>query len=636
MNKLLIIYGILLFIEFHNIVPAVSDMCIHDEVAIPDVPVGELTYRQMRGKREKHSEIFQPLNIHYYIDDIDPNTPENVILNLKIAFKKVVKFFQDSVAVRSSFNPFLIERSNCAQKWVNGINKNKCSRLKSGPEFCSIKETDYVIPDRYLNKLEVFDYTSPHPRHILKAGPGVKDANFFLFVISRTTSWCTENNVQAYGSYCRLDSYNRPVAGLLNMCPTYFSKKIYKASHYFHVIMHEIIHILGFSVHLYPKFKMCTSIYDCETPKKIAEVDSNGIQRLIFPELVKSMQTHFNCSEEEFGGPLEISQGRGKASEEMKYTSHWHPLLMYTSIMTPFIVEDEYIVIDNITLALLASTGWYRVNFTIAEYFHFGKGEGCKFGFKANCEDSKHLCSPKDAARNCDILRYTIGKCESIVPYHPCGVFKPNHEESCLDEINMQAKEYEQRCVMVTKTNVAEPNCLLTKCISTNEFEFLVNSTWGKCKTSEKAEINNVTINCPELGSICWDEAKLVNKTFCSWGSDEAIAVRMYFADQTYQQLLESDNIRNFKVSTLQAIAENLQMSVNHIVNATLTIFKGAFLDFTLCPPSNMSNDKLGALIEKTQKFLKSSSFIHIFKGATEFAVSSTTIVGDVCESEIK
>ncbi|GBN10749.1 Leishmanolysin-like peptidase [Araneus ventricosus] len=627
MNKLLIIYGMLLFIELHDIAPVVSHKCIHDEVALPDVPVGELTYRQMRGKRDKRSDIFQPLNIHYYIDDIDPSTPENVMLNLKIAFKKVANFFQGSIKVRSSFNPFLIERSNCAQKWVNGVNKNKCSRLKSGPEFCSIKQTDYVIPDRYLNKLEVFDYTSSHPRHVLKAGPGVKDANFFLFVISRTTSWCTESNVQAYGSYCRLDSYNRPVAGVLNMCPTYFSKKIYKASHYFNVIMHEVMHILGFSVHLYPKFKICTSIYDCETPKKIAEVDANGIQRLIFPELVKSMQAHFNCSEEEFGGPLEMYQGSESVSGEKKYTSHWHPLLMYTSIMTPFIVEDEYVVIDNITLALLASTGWYQVNFTKAEYFHFGKGEGCKFGFKANCEDSKHLCSPNKAARSCDILRYTIGKCGSIVPYHPCGVFKPNHEESCLDELNMHAKEYEQRCVIVTEKDVTEPRCLVTKCISANEFEFLVNSTWGKCEANEKAKINNVTVNCPEIGSICLDETRGVNKTFCSWGSDKAVAVRMYFADQTYQQLLQSNNIRNFKVSTLQAIAENLQMSANYIVNATLTVFKGAFLDFTICPPSNVSSDELGALIQKTQQFLKSSSFIHIFKGVTEFAVSATTIV---------
>ncbi|GIY58633.1 leishmanolysin-like peptidase [Caerostris extrusa] len=111
------------------------------------------------------------------------------------------------------------------------------------------------IPDRYLHKLEIFDFANPVPRQVLKAGQGVENANFFLFVISRTNSWCTENNVQAYSSFCRLDSRNRPVAGLLNMCPSYFSKKIYKASHYYSVIMHEVIHILGFSRQLYSKFK---------------------------------------------------------------------------------------------------------------------------------------------------------------------------------------------------------------------------------------------------------------------------------------------------------------------------------------------------------------------------------------------
>ncbi|GFS84276.1 leishmanolysin-like peptidase [Nephila pilipes] len=620
------LYGSLLFIYIYYITSSISYNCIHDEVTHPDVPIGVMTYQQMRDKRDKHVETYQPLNIHYYIDDVDPKTSENVMLNIRIALKKVVNFFGDTVAVRRSFNPFLIERANCAQKWQSGVNKNKCSRLKSGPEFCSVKLTDYIIPDRYLNKLEIFDYDFDQPRQVLESGPGVKDANFFLFVISRTTSWCMENDVQAYGSFCRLDNYNRPVAGLLNMCPSYFSKKLYKAIHYYNVIMHEVIHILGFSLHLYPKFKTCTSIYDCETPKKIAQIDSNEIQRLIFPELVKSMQIHFNCSEEEFGGPLEKYVGDENVSKEKKYTSHWHPVLMYTSIMTPFIVEDEYTVIDNITLALLASTGWYRVNFTKADYFHLGNDESCQFGFKRNCEDSKHLCSPSPKSRSCDILHYTIGKCESLVPYHPCGVFKPNKEENCLDELNMYAKEYDQHCVLVIGKKGTEPKCLLTKCDSEQNMEFLVNATWIKCAIGEKVEANNVTVICPEEHALCVG-TKYMNLTYCTWDSDRVIVIRMYFTDQTYENLLQSNNIKNFKVSTIRAIAENLLVPVDYILNATLTVFKGAFLDFSICPPLSMSNDELGALIDKTQQFLQSSTFTHIFKGATEFPIASTSIV---------
>ncbi|GFS33237.1 leishmanolysin-like peptidase, partial [Nephila pilipes] len=187
------LYGSLLFIYIYYITSSISYNCIHDEVTHPDVPIGVMTYQQMRDKRDKHVETYQPLNIHYYIDDVDPKTSENIMLNIRIALKKVVNFFGDTVAVRRSFNPFLIERANCAQKWQSGVNKNKCSRLKSGPEFCSVKLTDYIIPDRYLNKLEIFDYDFDQPRQVLESGPGVKDANFFLFVISRTTSWCMEN-----------------------------------------------------------------------------------------------------------------------------------------------------------------------------------------------------------------------------------------------------------------------------------------------------------------------------------------------------------------------------------------------------------------------------------------------------------
>ncbi|GFY73548.1 leishmanolysin-like peptidase [Trichonephila inaurata madagascariensis] len=616
------LYGSLIFIYIHWITAIVSYNCIHDEVTQPNVPVGEMTYQQMRDKRDKHGENFQPLNIHYYVDDVDPHMSENIMLNIDLALKKVVKFFHNTVAVRRSSKPFLIERANCAQKWQSGINKNKCSRLKSGPEFCSVKLTDFIIPDRYLNKLEIFDFNDVYPRQILESGSGINNANFFLFVISRTTSWCMENDVQAYGSYCRLDTYNRPVAGLLNMCPSYFSKKIYKAKHYYNVIMHEVIHILGFSLHLFPKFKTCTSIYDCETPKKIAHIDSNEIQRLVFPELVKSMQIHFNCSEEEFGGPLEKYVGDESVSKEMKYTSHWHPVLMYTSIMTPFIVEDEYTVIDNITLALLASTGWYHVNFTKADYFHLGRGEGCRFSFKTNCEDSKHLCSPGDKLQGCDILRQTIGKCESLAPYHPCGIFKPNEEEACFEDLNM----HDKNCLMVKERNKVEPKCLLTKCESEQKMKFLVNDTWVECSTDKKVEANNVTLICPEENALCAKTKELVYLSYCSWDSDRAVAIRMYFTDQTYNNLLQSNNMKNFKVSTIHAIAKNLQVPVNYILNATLTVFKGAFLDFIICPPLFMSNDELGAFIKKAQQFLKSSTFTHIFKGATEFPIASTSI----------
>ncbi|GIY58631.1 leishmanolysin-like peptidase [Caerostris extrusa] len=295
------------------------------------------------------------------------------------------------------------------------------------------------------------------------------------------------------------------------------------------------------------------------------------------------MQNHFNCSEEEFEDLLDNFQGKDDTSTEMKYSSHWHPLLMYTSIMTSYIAE--------------------------------------------NCEDSKHLCTPSKESQNCDVMRYTIGKCTSVVPYHPCGVYKPNYEESCLDEFNMPVKEYNQHCVMVTVNMTTQPKCLLTRCRSIKDMEFLINSTWGKCKVNEMAKINDVTLNCPEEGAICYEKEKYANRTFCSMHSDRAISIRMHFSDQTYESLLDNNRVRDFKVSILQSIAENLQISVQHIVNATLTIFKGAFLDFTVCPPPSINEDEFGNLIDKTQQFLITGSFTHIFKGATEFPVASSSIV---------
>jgi hypothetical protein len=40
---------------------------------------------------------------------------------------------------------------------------------------------------------------------------------------------------------------------------------------------------------------------------------------------------------------------------------------------------SERLVFSNLTMALLDSTGWYKVDKTFAEAFVWGKNEGCKF-----------------------------------------------------------------------------------------------------------------------------------------------------------------------------------------------------------------------------------------------------------------
>jgi len=88
------------------------------------------------------------------------------------------------------------------------------------------------------------------------------------------------------------------------------------------------------------------------------------------PKVVNKVRNHFGCSTM-FGLELENQGGTGSQG------SHWERRIVNNEIMTATSVDDP--VMSEFTLALLEETGWYDVNYTIAQPLVFGKGKGCGF-----------------------------------------------------------------------------------------------------------------------------------------------------------------------------------------------------------------------------------------------------------------
>uniref|UniRef100_A0A2L2YM73 Leishmanolysin-like peptidase n=1 Tax=Parasteatoda tepidariorum TaxID=114398 RepID=A0A2L2YM73_PARTP len=602
--------------------------CIHDDITLHNKTPGYFNYKKLRKKRESNEILFEPLSIYFHIDDVGKVLPSDVYFYIDVALYRVAQFLSKTIKVKHSMNPFVLERTSCSQIWREGLNKGKCSRMRSRPEFCSSKDTDFMIPDKYLDKLEIYNNIDSDPVSIISKGSGVKNKNLIIFVVSKTTSWCQNTHVQAYGTYCRLDESNRPVAGLLNLCPENLSKSLYKFDHYLNIITHEMFHILGFSKHLYPKFKTCSSRFDCQVPKQIVSIDKFGIQRLIFPEVVEHMQLHFNCSDSEFGGPLENMPAEGFQNE---YTSHWHPLLMYSSIMTPSIQQDDYVVIDNITLALLASTGWYEIDFSRAQAFIFGKGGGCNFGFAQKCNDSKYLCDSSHQT-GCDIALKTIGKCEKISSDHPCGVYKPNHKESCIEDggeklrTDLDLLDYNQQCVVLQQKNGFVPKCVALNCKTSSSLNLLFNGTMVDCDYSNKT-LTNVSLNCPADLSFCITEGIEVANTFCEFSKDKlAVSLQIFFITPSAYDLSNISISKQFEIQTVQTIASKIGVPVSYITSSSLHVYKSVYLEFTVCPPRDANETALELIVTKMQEFLKNSTFATIFKDNADLPVAATDI----------
>lgn len=119
-----------------------------------------------------------------------------------------------------------------------------------------------------------------------------------------------------------------------------------------------MIHVLGFSPPLFD--------YWVNKPMLL---NTGKYLTILTPQITEFMSSHFKCK---MGAPLENQGGAGSLG------AHWERSVFQNEIMTASDMTER-LVFSNLTLALLESTGWYRVQRTIAEALVWGRGEGCKF-----------------------------------------------------------------------------------------------------------------------------------------------------------------------------------------------------------------------------------------------------------------
>lgn len=87
------------------------------------------------------------------------------------------------------------------------------------------------------------------------------------------------------------------------------------------------------------------------------------------PTLINWMKEHFNCA---IGAPLEDEGSDGSVG------AHWERSVFQDEIMTASDMTTR-LAFSNATLALLVSSGWYKVDYALSEAFIYGKGAGCTF-----------------------------------------------------------------------------------------------------------------------------------------------------------------------------------------------------------------------------------------------------------------
>lgn len=274
----------------------------------------------------------------------------------------------------------------------------------------------------------------PMTKDLLAKYSNYTDHDMVLFVTAHSTRLFSGQTL-AYACSCRSNILGRPTFGHINWgSNTINFGTTDRIDLQLGVAVHEITHALVFAQQNFRNFldTSKSSMYlgktlgpDFNYPKKTAPstdqkvVRAKGLQDIdvnktvtymTTPKVLEKARAHFNCPTLP-GVELEDAGSSGTAG------SHWEKRLFNNEYMTGSSAFDP--VYSDITMALFEDSGWYTVNYSAADQFYFGRGEGCDF-VRPRCDKwlGSYQCTPSEAghwgctfdyrARGvCSITKYT-------------------------------------------------------------------------------------------------------------------------------------------------------------------------------------------------------------------------------------
>ncbi|XP_041354550.1 leishmanolysin-like peptidase 2 [Gigantopelta aegis] len=506
-----------------------SHNCLFDEVQPDTVPHTNVKYDKSWTDRERRNanatveRSYQAIRISpqfYFGEELVQSEKENLKKVIARAIKKINKLF----SVIPVQGPLILQRSACHSVWSSGINKGKCSRIKKGyrGEFCLDR---FKLPNDHLEGEVLYDRHHRDPvKYAIKEGSGVNNTDFILYVTSQTTHNCLDGktSVIAYAAYCQLDQRDRPIAGQVNFCPLLLKPQYFNKDKSYIAALHEMFHALGFSKRLFSKFKACTdSGTKCTRhPQTVREVDE--VWRLTTPAVVEKTQDHFGClSEDDYGGPIDTS--------DAPLSSHWDSKFMQGSLMTAKNDLPHLTFIDPITLAVFEDTGWYKVNYSQADNYLWGKDSGCLFGSTEFCMiQTNYFCS--GSSSGCHYLHLDRGVCSTDTNLSPCRVVMASDGDACFTSgkvlpgnTSSEIISPTGRCFMsnITSQSAGEMavkgRCYEHKCLGASQLQVQIhNLSWLDCPAGSYLQFpshrggifcpENPEILCPKIYNITSNE----------------------------------------------------------------------------------------------------------------------------------
>ncbi|EGR31674.1 leishmanolysin family protein, putative, partial [Ichthyophthirius multifiliis] len=273
---------------------------------------------------------------------------------------------------------------------------------------------------------------------------GVPNSDLHIYVI-----YVNKNNIVIAGAtYCSISSdiITRPIFGIVQFNLSNMKKfggDLATFENHLKITIHEILHLLGFSVRVMQYWidpdtgkSYGANFKDKLLKKKIYRGKQTSI--LISKNIVEVTRKYYNCPTAE-GMQLENQGNSGTIS------SHWEKTVIFNEIMVGSEVVSNS-VLSIFTIALLKDTGFYpEVNENMADNIFWGKGKGCDFLENACQSAIEYPEFPKlNVQKQCTFQYEGIGNNESESLVDGCNLIRLYLNRQCTNPNSVTEQEDKQ------------------------------------------------------------------------------------------------------------------------------------------------------------------------------------------------
>ena len=282
-----------------------------------------------------------------------------------------------------NFHPLKIHADTAGLKWIEKDDPKMYNFMMDTliPAVTKHMSDTFRVRETQSNKIAVDTCSQQKVPYYLKTNKSVD------LILMFTAEAEKSDGFVAWASPCQLHRTTmRPTAGRVNMNPYHLSYDKKKFFDQFATVLHEIYHIMGFSKSLYQYY------VDPTTYKRKKESDTYFVKssgelryRIRSPLVLAHAREHFGCPSMD-GLPVEDGGGSGSAG------SHWEKVVLGNEVMVANQVANP--VVSKFTLKLMEDSGWYQINYSMAEPFFWGKGEGCSI-LTGDCKYHGNSCAKK-------------------------------------------------------------------------------------------------------------------------------------------------------------------------------------------------------------------------------------------------